>query len=59
MSLVAPDGGIVWLCHPAPDSGALLASLLGVFFLHDSVGFRVWLGGGLVMAPLSPPSGQA
>lgn len=28
----------------------LLASLLGVFFLNDSVGFRVWLGGGLVLS---------
>lgn len=28
----------------------LLASMLGVFFLHDKVGIRVWIGGALVLS---------
>jgi O-acetylserine/cysteine efflux transporter len=28
----------------------LLASILGVVFLHDQVGIRVWIGGALVLS---------
>jgi hypothetical protein len=29
LALVAPDADVTWLCHPAPDSPALFAALLG------------------------------
>jgi trehalose-phosphatase len=29
VALVAPDGKVTWLCHPAPDSAAVFADLLG------------------------------
>lgn len=29
VALVDPEGAVVWMCHPAPDSGAVFAALLG------------------------------
>jgi GH15 family glucan-1,4-alpha-glucosidase len=29
VALIDPEGAVVWMCHPAPDSGAVFAGLLG------------------------------